>query len=703
MDCVLCLHNKLSCRSVYDKVFSKIWGASGGWLHMLCPHGVIYCIKSLLRAGSPRDHVDALLSFKYQPTVAINDMPHMVGRHGNKRPQGNMFFPFEGRIAEPTEDNVERANAREVLVEFKWMNRNSEFHLEISDCDFSKSQTNDQHPVTGTKNKYYLYDTMHEGNTTQEKEALRRVGTVKNLRGSLNTHRAEQANRSLNCSNHFLDEMGSTNHVFLLRLLMHLKNEKINLQFLKSLLTEAKRGKAVIGVDKFGRAILTREHNNAEKHATFQAKESVRSKQAAPESASATASASEGMTSSKPAATTARSEEQTSQPDSLSDLLPDIDFKDVAPLKSSWNLPILDAIYDILSCHKSAGSAAVLTPSDAPFKLDIQDLSHLLPNREIVGQVLDAALLVLMASARQRDVNVFSLPETFFTQVQTDLTMEGCVPLQFRVVHFIVSLIHHPHHWTLLLVYLHKKAVFYLDPMFTIASKDRIKADIAIINRIIWYRVLLHDENEDPPGTLKGWNYVTSSMFRSAFGTDLPKQIRGLDCGVWCIMYAFYLTVEAPFDFNVHDMKQLRKWLLALLLICSNHEFVKEHINWIKAKIRNDQPWSLCFNKGERKRKADILREEPHKSPRPGNGNENNVVKADRVKIEDGNVDSDPVETQDIVDLIKYHAVVAKEWLTKKQENLEGKFYSPIALTRIRTDDDLRERLEKLSKKQPAT
>ena len=42
---------------------------------------------------------------------------------------------------------------------------------------------------------------------------------------------------------------------------------------------------------------------------------------------------------------------------------------------------------------------------------------------------------------------------------------------------------------------------------------------------------------------------------------------------------------------------------------------------------------------------------------------------------------------------------MAKEWLTKKQENLEGKFYSPIALTRIRTDDDLKERLEKLSKK----
>ena len=56
LDCVLRLRSKLSNRIVYDKVFSKIWGASGGWLRMFCQHGISYYIKSLLRAESPHDH-----------------------------------------------------------------------------------------------------------------------------------------------------------------------------------------------------------------------------------------------------------------------------------------------------------------------------------------------------------------------------------------------------------------------------------------------------------------------------------------------------------------------------------------------------------------------------------------------------------------------------------------------------------------------
>ena len=68
IDCLFRLRDKLKVRSIYDKVFSKVWGASGGWLKIMCPHRVTYYIKCLLRAESPHDHVDALLSFKYHPT-----------------------------------------------------------------------------------------------------------------------------------------------------------------------------------------------------------------------------------------------------------------------------------------------------------------------------------------------------------------------------------------------------------------------------------------------------------------------------------------------------------------------------------------------------------------------------------------------------------------------------------------------------------
>ena len=57
----------------------------------MCPYRVIYYIKCLLYwTESPRDHVDALLSFKYQPTISIN-MPHMVARHGNLCTYGKCF------------------------------------------------------------------------------------------------------------------------------------------------------------------------------------------------------------------------------------------------------------------------------------------------------------------------------------------------------------------------------------------------------------------------------------------------------------------------------------------------------------------------------------------------------------------------------------------------------------------------------------
>ena len=73
----------------------------------MCPYRVTYYIKCLLYwAESPRDHVDALLSFKYQPTISINDMPYMVARLGNLCTYDKMFFPYKDRVANPTFSNM---------------------------------------------------------------------------------------------------------------------------------------------------------------------------------------------------------------------------------------------------------------------------------------------------------------------------------------------------------------------------------------------------------------------------------------------------------------------------------------------------------------------------------------------------------------------------------------------------------------------
>ena len=79
----------------FKKTFSKLWGCPGGCLSGTCPHGVVYVLKFVLCAESPRDYEDVLLSMKFQPNICIIDMAHMVVAHGNKR-KPNIFSPNDG-------------------------------------------------------------------------------------------------------------------------------------------------------------------------------------------------------------------------------------------------------------------------------------------------------------------------------------------------------------------------------------------------------------------------------------------------------------------------------------------------------------------------------------------------------------------------------------------------------------------------------
>ena len=258
MDCLFRLRGNLEVRSVYDKVFSKIWGASGGWLKIICPHRVTYYIKCLLRTESPRDHVDALLSFKYQPTISINDMLHMVAQHGNLRTSGEMFFPYKGRVADPTDENIAKVENKEAVTNFSFLENQQEFNRESIDADIFKDQESHScHPVTVVKEKFSLYDTFHEGDTVQKTEHLRRLCAVENLQGFINSQSAEQYNRSANCCNHFLNDMSPTNHIFVFTLLTHLRNSRVNHEFIKRMKSASSLNSSTVCLDNLGRAILS--------------------------------------------------------------------------------------------------------------------------------------------------------------------------------------------------------------------------------------------------------------------------------------------------------------------------------------------------------------------------------------------------------------------------------------------------------------
>jgi len=80
----------------------------GGWAVITCPCGVVYSTKFNIRAESPRDFADLMLSWKPFPNVAIYDFARGLAAHVNLYEADSLpFSPHEGRLAEPTTENIQ--------------------------------------------------------------------------------------------------------------------------------------------------------------------------------------------------------------------------------------------------------------------------------------------------------------------------------------------------------------------------------------------------------------------------------------------------------------------------------------------------------------------------------------------------------------------------------------------------------------------
>jgi len=95
------------------------------------------------------------------------------------------FEPHEGRLAEPTPDNISSAQQGKLNISLPWLFQKTD-HLNIK-C----------HPITGSSERYVLYDKLHELNTKDRQEVLRRISLVPELQGRLNSQVAEQFFASL--------------------------------------------------------------------------------------------------------------------------------------------------------------------------------------------------------------------------------------------------------------------------------------------------------------------------------------------------------------------------------------------------------------------------------------------------------------------------------------------------------------------------
>ncbi|KAK1900237.1 HMG domain containing protein 3 [Dissostichus eleginoides] len=242
MDLVIRLREQMKSRSTYDKVFQKVWGASGGWAVIMCPCGIVNAVKFNVRAESPRDYADMLLSFKHMPNVAIYDFARGLVTHTNLRePEKMPFRPNEGRLTDDTPANLLSAAKSALTINLPWL----KFKKEPADTN--------GHPTTGSADHYVLYDTFHEANTKDPKDCLRKIGLVPELRGLINSQTAEQLFSKMRKNNYFLNMMSPGSHVFLMRCTIHHHNIQRN----EKTLTELwKISSEEIALDPTGKTVM---------------------------------------------------------------------------------------------------------------------------------------------------------------------------------------------------------------------------------------------------------------------------------------------------------------------------------------------------------------------------------------------------------------------------------------------------------------
>ncbi|XP_052407904.1 uncharacterized protein LOC127953050 [Carassius gibelio] len=242
-DLILRLHNEIRSRSTYDKIFQKVWGASGGWSTVMCPCGVVYTLKFNMRAESPRDYIDILQSWQHLPNVTIYDFARGLATHGNLRdPLKLTFSPNEGRLLSPTVENISLAKEGKVKVNLPWL------------TEPQNPPDINGHPITGSSEHYVLYDKLHETNAKDPKDFLRRTALVPELAGKVNTQVAEQFFAQMEKNNYFLNMMSPSSQIFLIRNIVHHHNILLNQSRLEKI--QKSMGARQFSMNKDGQLVI---------------------------------------------------------------------------------------------------------------------------------------------------------------------------------------------------------------------------------------------------------------------------------------------------------------------------------------------------------------------------------------------------------------------------------------------------------------
>ena len=256
------------------KVFSKLGGFSGGWLAMVCPHGVSIAMKFIIRAEGARDHIDIIKSMKHQPNVCINDCAHIISAHGNNREPGT-FGPFGGRLVDDTPSNIARAERSQLSVSLSFLSekhqrsgtnvpvQDNQIRAGSNDAQQISVNVREPHPISGSNQYFCLLDEFHKFNIMNKAEILRWTTLCPELRGQVSTPAAEQMFSAKNKLMFSLNKMNPQHHVFMFRLLMNCHNNRKNREVVNML--SKKVALHQIHRDEYGRVYF-----DLEQHTQFQ-------------------------------------------------------------------------------------------------------------------------------------------------------------------------------------------------------------------------------------------------------------------------------------------------------------------------------------------------------------------------------------------------------------------------------------------------
>lgn len=174
----------------------------------------------------------------------MSDIPNRVATFANRK-KPNFFTPNNGQWFPSTPENIQLAVEGKLQKEIEWP-----YTLTSVDHNI--------HPVTGTEERYSLYDRFHEKNSNNPSDVLRRLTICPQIHANVNSESHEQLHQVFNKDNYFLNMMNPATHVFMKRLLVELRNGKKNKQEKKNQEEVMKRNGVTgkIQLDEIGRLVI---------------------------------------------------------------------------------------------------------------------------------------------------------------------------------------------------------------------------------------------------------------------------------------------------------------------------------------------------------------------------------------------------------------------------------------------------------------